>query len=113
MLFRSCVFFTAAVFLSGLMLFALERGNSILLAVVFLLVFLWGYQAENKIFQYLSFCALGAAAGIKISPALFGLILLSERRYKDAKISHRYGFILIVVSDYYSCNLFFQIDYVF
>ena len=91
---RERVFFTAAVFLSGPMLFALERGNSILLAVVFLLVFLWGYQAENKIFQYLSFCALGAAAGIKISPALFGLILLSERRYKDAIIA---GIIGIVV----------------
>ena len=67
-------------------IYALERGNSILLALAFCLIFLLGYRSENKVIRYLSYIALGFAAGFKTYPAILWLLLARERRYKEAGI---------------------------
>jgi Protein of unknown function (DUF2029). len=69
--------------LSYPLLYTVERGNNVILAVVFCFIFLMGYKSENKIIRYLSYAALGVAAGIKIYPALFGLLILRDRKYKE------------------------------
>jgi len=79
-------FFIATMFLSLPFVFAFERGNSIILTLVFILLFLKFYNSSNNKIKYLAFVSLGIAAGIKIVPALFGIILLKERRFKDALI---------------------------
>jgi hypothetical protein len=64
-------------------MFALERGNIINLAFVLTLFFYSYYNDENKILKELAFIALALASGIKIYPAVFGLLLLKERRFRE------------------------------
>ena len=69
--------------LSYPLLYTVERGNNVILAVVFCFIFLMCYKSENKVIRYLSYAALGVAAGIKIYPALFGLLILRDRKYRE------------------------------
>lgn len=64
-------------------MFALERGNIINLAFA-LTIFFYSYcDDENKVLRELALIALALAAGIKIYPAIFGLMLLKQRRFKE------------------------------
>jgi len=81
--------------LSYPLLFAVDRGNSIILAVVFSILFLMGYRSENKFIRYASYIALGIAAGIKLYPAILGLLILREKRYKEMAICVTVVFALI------------------
>jgi hypothetical protein len=67
-------------------MFAVERGNNIILALVFCLAFLIGYRSENKIVRYASYIALGCAVGFKLTPAILWLLIVREGRYKEAGI---------------------------
>lgn len=60
------------------MLFTIDRGNSVLFAVIFSLLFLIGHNSENKKVRYISYVFLGIATGIKIYPFLFGLLVLRK-----------------------------------
>ncbi len=77
----SILFFT--LLLSFPVLWAIERGNSILYAVTALLLFISGYNSENVLVRIASYIALALAVGIKISPAVFVLLILRERRYAE------------------------------
>lgn len=63
-------------------LFAMERGNSIILALIFSILFLVYYNKErtNNIIAYI---CLAIAVSIKIIPFVFSLILLRDRQWKD------------------------------
>jgi len=78
--------FIFVLFFSLPFIYAFERGNSIVLALFFILVYLHFYHSPNYKIKYLSFLALAIAASIKISPAIFGVLLIKERRFKDAII---------------------------
>lgn len=79
---ETAIFYTLTL-VSFPMLFTIDRGNSILFAVIFSLLFFIGHDSKNKKIRYLSYISLGIAAGIKIYPFLFGLILL--RKYIQLK----------------------------
>ena len=81
----------AALTLSAPAVFALERGNIILLAAVLCCWFLLGYRSARPLVRELAFLALAAAAALKIFPALLGLLLLRERRWRDALRLAAYG----------------------
>ena len=83
---RKELMFLFAVLLAYPFLFALERGNSIIMALVFCLFFLLGYRSENKYVRYASYIALGCAAGIKLYPVIFGLLILRERQHREFAI---------------------------
>ncbi len=61
-----------------------ERANIIFLALIFLLLFFLWIDSENKIFREIALISLAIAAGIKIYPAIFGLLLLKEKRFKES-----------------------------
>lgn len=82
-----------ALFASGISLFSLERGNLIYIAVINLAFFIMGYHSSKAVIRELSYVALAIAAAFKIYPALFGLLLLYERRYKDTARLALYGVI--------------------
>ena len=83
--------FALALLLSGVSLNAVERGNIILLAAGLCAFFLAGYRSARPVVRELAFVALAVAAALKIFPALFGLLLLFERRWKDALRLLLYG----------------------
>ena len=67
---------------SGIFLFSFERGNTILLTVLFCTLFLLGYESENKILRELSYLALAAAAALKGYPCLLGLLVVYNKDWK-------------------------------
>lgn len=65
-------------------LWCFERGNSIFLALVCLIPYILWYHSENKWLRLLAYIGLSASASIKIYPAIFGLLLVREKRFKQA-----------------------------
>ncbi len=91
-------FFTAvALMLSGIMLFSLERGNIVLLTVVLCNFFLMGYRSENRWVRHLSYIALALAASLKVYPALLGLLVLRQKRFREAFCLAGYGVLAVFV----------------
>lgn len=80
-----------ALFSSGIFVFSVERGNTILLTAFFLAAFLLGYRSENRIVREMSYFALACAAGLKVYPAVFGILLLKEKRFIDVLRTVLYG----------------------
>ena len=78
------ILFACSMMMSGPMIFAIERGNMILIAFAFVFIFALFYQSENKYVRYLSYIALALSAAIKIYPALFGLLIIERKRWKEA-----------------------------
>lgn len=64
-------------------LWCFERGNSIFLALICMIPYVLWYQSEKKWCRLLAYIGLAAAASIKIYPAIFGLILVREKRWKQ------------------------------
>ena len=75
---------TLALAFSGIALFSYERGNVIYLAVIGMVCFIEHYQSENKVLREWAFIALAFAAAIKGYPAIFGILLIWEKRWKEA-----------------------------
>ena len=78
-------------------LYGYERGNIIIIAMMCTLFFLLYYKSENR---FLSECApisLAVAAGLKIYPALFGLVLLYNKEYKKTIRTVIYGVAFFVL----------------
>ena len=74
----------ASVFVfSGPILYSIQRGNIILLAFIFLMIYFSYYDSNEKRLRYISYIALAISASIKIYPALFGFMTLKEKRYKE------------------------------
>lgn len=71
----------AALCFSAPMLFLLDRGNYVFYAVLLTAVFFVYRNADKVWVRELSYLALAGAAGIKLYPAAFALILLKERKF--------------------------------
>ena len=76
-------------------MYCLERGNIIILSMIFTMFFVFFKDAENKALKELSYISLAIAAGIKLYPAIFGLMLLFEKKYKDAARLVVYGILAV------------------
>ncbi len=77
-------------------LYALERGNMVILAFIFAFIFFIWKDSDNRILRELAFISLAVSAGIKIYPAIFGIMLIAEKRYKEAIRTVIYGIILFL-----------------
>ena len=75
--------FIFALLCSGPFIFTIERGNVILIAIAFTLLFYRLYNSDKFIWRLLSYVALAIAISIKIYPAVFGLLVLSKKRFKE------------------------------
>ncbi|MBQ8209674.1 MAG: DUF2029 domain-containing protein [Clostridia bacterium] len=77
-------------------MYCIERGNIIILSVIMTMFFIFFRDSESKIVKELSYIALAFAAGIKLYPAIFGILLLIEKKYKDAIRLIIYGVIFVI-----------------
>lgn len=87
----------SATFLSMPMLWALERGNVLIASVLCVISFILLKDHENKKIRELGFVLLAVATAIKIYPALFILLLLFEKRYKELIRTAIYIFVLLIL----------------
>lgn len=64
-------------------LFLIERGNILILSLVFTMLFIAYYDHKNKAVREIALICLAFAIAIKIYPVVFGVILLNEKKYKE------------------------------
>ena len=69
---------------SGVYLFSIERGNLIILALSCSIYYLNHYNDENKRKRELAFILLAIAAAMKIFPAVLGLLVVFNGKWKEA-----------------------------
>lgn len=91
------ILFIVVMSLSLPFIYVFERGNSIVIALIFLAMYLKFYKSKETKLKYLAFFSLAIAASIKISPALFGVLLIKEKRYKDGIICAIIGFFVFML----------------
>lgn len=89
--------FAVMLIFSYPMIYCVQRGNIVLLSLVFSMFFVFNRNSENKFVKELSFILLAIAAGIKLYPAAFGLLLLVDKKYKEAIRLVIYGVICIIL----------------
>ncbi len=91
---RRALLLCAALSVSGIAFYAVERGNFIVLTVALCAFFTHHYSDENRLLKELSFLALAVAAALKLAPALLGVMLLMEKRWKEAARLAVYGVVI-------------------
>lgn len=74
--------------------FTLQRGNLLLLAVSFSLLFLAWYRSADKLKREMALISLALAFNLKFYPALLGLLLLKEKRWKESVRCALYAIVL-------------------
>lgn len=77
--------------------YCIERGNIILLSMICTAFFVFFHDSREKMVREASLLLLAVAAALKIYPAVFGLLLLVERRYRSALKAVGYGLVLFFV----------------
>ena len=84
-----------AILFSGPMLYTLERGNSVILVPFLCLLFLIYRNSKKAWLRELSIISLAFAAGLKLIPAVLGLILIYEKKWKMAIRAIIYGIAVV------------------
>jgi len=87
---------TLAMMLSTPVLFAFERGNIILYSFMFLLLYFLCYYDERAWIREIGYIFLALSAAIKLYPAIFGLMLIKDKRIKEAVRTVIYGIVFAV-----------------
>lgn len=86
-----------AILLSGPVLFLLERGNVLLFSLTGLLVFFAFYESDNGRVRAIACISLGFASSIKLYPAIFALMLLQKKKYREFAITFVSGLVFLIL----------------
>lgn len=89
--------FTSLFFVTTPYIYAVERGNIILLTLLALFIFVYGNDSKEKWLREVSYLSLAVATAIKIYPVFFGIVLLQKKRWKDAIHCVIYGVLVFFV----------------
>ena len=76
---------------------ALERGNCIIFVIAFLLLAVAWKDSDNKFERELALISIAMAVGLKLYPAVIGLLYIKEKRYKESIRLIIYGIITVFV----------------
>ncbi len=82
---------------SAPMIYMVERGNVIIIALLGSALFVAGYRSKNPIIRHLSYMALAVATAIKIYPVVLGVLVLKEKKWKDTLVCVFYGFAFCIL----------------
>lgn len=94
---KQSVILGASIIGTHSVLFAIERGNIIFMSFMFLMYFVAYYQSDNKMLKETALISLALSAGLKYYPAGFGLLLIYERRWKEAIRTIIYGILALFI----------------
>jgi len=90
-----------AMLLSMPFMFALERGNIILLSFAFSLFFCVYFDSSQKWVREVAYIALAIAAAIKIYPAILGLLVVKRGKIKECLHLVIYGILFFFLPFWY------------
>ncbi len=88
--------FAAAIMLSRPVMIGFERGNSIMTALAFVMIFCLCYKSKDQLIHEIALLALACAFALKIYTAVFGVLLLKEKDIKSAVRCAIYAIFLFV-----------------
>lgn len=77
---------------------ALERGNIVCISAMLAMIFLFGYDSKRPWVRAVSAACLVMSFGIKLYPCLYGLILIDDKRYKEAAAAAVSGLAIFIAS---------------
>jgi hypothetical protein len=89
--------FCLGFILSAPFIFCFERGNIVIVSILLCCYYVLNYDSEDKIKKELAFIALAFAVALKIYPVVLGLLLIAEKKYKDALRCIIYGIVIFVI----------------
>ncbi len=89
--------FALFIVLSNPFLFAFERANLILMSFLFLMGYFLLKDSKSRVLREISYICLAVSAAFKIYPAVFGLLLIFEKRWDDAIRCVIWGVVLFFV----------------
>lgn len=96
--------YTTCLFLTNIMLFAYQRFNIALIALIFVMIFLLYYESNNKVHHNISLFSLAIAANLKYYPAIYGMLLLKNKKIKSAIICAIIAIALFVLPSFIPKN---------
>lgn len=79
------------------MIYAFERGNIVILSLICSMFFVIYKDSDNKVLKELAMISLAVAAGIKLYPAILGMLLIYDKQYKRAIRCIIYGIVLFIL----------------
>jgi len=91
---KSKYFIVLSFLVSSPFLFLVERGNVIIYSFASAMVFICNYDNPKKWRREIALIALAFSAGIKLYPAILGLVLIRDRRWKETARCIIYGLVL-------------------
>ena len=80
-----------ALLISMPVMFSFERGNQINLAFALTMFFVAYYNDERKNMKELALISLALSASLKLYPAVYGFILVKEKKWKETFRLFIYG----------------------
>ena len=75
----------------------IDRGNITFFAIAFLLLFVYYRNDGDKVKREIAVLLLAVAAGLKLYPALYGIMLLKDKQYATSARAILYGILSVVV----------------
>lgn len=94
---RERLAFTFLILFSAPMIYGFERANIIVVALIFTMIFFLWKDSSNKVLREIALISLAMAAALKIYPAIFGLLVLREKRFKETSRLITYGLFFLFV----------------
>ena len=88
------ILYITCILLSAPFLYLYERANIIVWALIFIMFFIAYKDSGSKVLRELSYIFLALAFSIKIYPALFGILLLKDKKYFESLRCILYGVFL-------------------
>lgn len=85
-----------SIFFTSSFLFCLQRMNIMYLAAIFTMIFIIYYSSDVKWKRLLALLSLAIAANIKYFPAIFGMLLIKKRMWKEAVICALLGVLIFL-----------------
>ena len=89
----TCAILFSAPFMAG----AIERGNIALLVMLMVLAAFYLRDSDNAVCREAALLLIAMAAGIKVYPAIMGLLYIKEKRWKEAVRLFVYGVLFFFV----------------
>ena len=89
--------FAFLVVFSSPVIFTIERGNILLLSALASTVFVFYYNSSNPVKKEAALLSLAFAFSLKIAPAILGMLLITNKQYKEAVRSALYGILMFLL----------------
>ena len=82
-------------------LYMVERGNILILCLITIAIFAFTYESESKVAREIGIISLAVASALKLYPALFMWLFISDKRYKDLVKCLAYFSVLMIVPSFF------------